>query len=189
MAVRVFDEATATQRAVRWFGATAPGSWVLKRTLHHVDRIGHRIAPHRQTFSGWIAGAPVGMLTTTGARTGRPHTVPLLALPFEEGWGVIASCFGQERPPAWYFNLLAIPEATLELDDVIHEVVAQLITGEERARLRTLAVSIYPGYAVYERRAGGRDLGFFLLRPAMVAREEPHGEAGGLRDHPGPALD
>ncbi|EWT02455.1 nitroreductase [Intrasporangium oryzae NRRL B-24470] len=171
MAVRVFEEATATQRAVRWFGATGPGSWLLKRTLHHVDRAGHRLAPHRRTFSGWIAGAPVGMLTTTGARSGLPRTVPLLMLPFEEGWGVIASCFGQERPPAWYFNLLATPEATLELDDVTHAVVAEHITGDERDRLRELAVSVYPGYAVYEQRAGGRDLGFFLLRPATAVHD------------------
>lgn len=172
MTVCDFAEATAVQRAARWLGATGPGSWVFKRTLHHVDRIGHRVAPHRQTFSGWVAGAPVGMLTSIGARSGLPRTVPLLAVPLEEGWGVIASCFGQERPPAWYHNLLANPEATFELDDLVHVVVAELVAGEDRARLRARAIAIHPGYAVYEQRAGGRDLGFFLLRPVGVAGPE-----------------
>ena len=167
-----FDQANAFQRGLRRFSASAPGSWFFKRVLHHLDLLGHRVAPRRRAVSAVLAGIPVGLLTTTGARSGEPRTVPLLAVPLDDGWGLIASRFGSERPPAWYFNLRAHPRATFEVDGVTHPVRAVQLVGPDRERVRSAALAIYPGYAVYEERAGGRDLGFFVLRPEDAGHPE-----------------
>jgi deazaflavin-dependent oxidoreductase (nitroreductase family) len=165
MQLRHQDDANRAQRALRWVVASTYGAWVAKRTLHRLDLLAHRFAPGRTTPSQWLAAVPVGMLTTTGARSGRPRTVPLLVVPLDEGWGVIASHYGSVKPPAWYFNLRAHPQATLEVDGVVHRVRAEQVQGTDRERVREAALEIYRGYMAYEERAGGRDLGFFVLHP------------------------
>ncbi|HEU4329496.1 MAG TPA: nitroreductase/quinone reductase family protein [Lapillicoccus sp.] len=165
MAVRAYDEATGLQRLLRRIGASAPGSWVLRRTLHHVDGFVHRVSGHRVTAAQSLVGIPTAMLTTTGARTGRKRTVPVLAFEVTGGWGLVASSFGQERHPGWYYNLLAHPNAVLEVDGIATQVVARRVHGAEREAVRAAALRIYPGYVVYERRASHRELGYFVLTP------------------------
>ncbi|WP_344255212.1 nitroreductase family deazaflavin-dependent oxidoreductase [Terrabacter carboxydivorans] len=165
MRLRPIDEANPVQRALRGLVASRPGAWVSRRVLHRIDGVAHRIAPGRALPSQWVAAVPVGMLTTTGARSGLPRAVPLMLAPLEDGWGVIASSYGSERPPAWYFNLRAHPRATLEVDGVRHPVRAVQVQGPERERVREAALAYYRGYTAYEMRAGGRDLGFFVLHP------------------------
>lgn len=163
--LRSNDEANAAQRILRAVVASRPGAWVSKRALHRIDMLAYRVAPGRIPPSQWLAAVPVGLLTTTGARSGKPHTVPLLVTTLESGWGVIASNYGSGRPPAWFFNLRAHPIASLELDGVAHRVRAEQVHGVEKERVREAALGWYRGYMAYEERAGGRDLGFFVLHP------------------------
>ncbi|MBC9819979.1 nitroreductase/quinone reductase family protein [Terrabacter sp. MAHUQ-38] len=172
MQLRRDDEANRAQRALRRVVASRPGAWVSKRTLHRLDLLAHRLAPGRPAPSQVLAAVPVGLLTTTGARSGRQRTVPLLVVPLEDGWGVIASHYGSERPPAWYFNLRAHPLASLEVDGVTHRVWAEQVHGPERERVRRAALAYYRGYTAYEKRAGGRDLGFFVLHPQDAEHPE-----------------
>ena len=181
MQLRRVDEANAVQRTIRRLVASRPGSWVSKRLLHRLDLVGHRMAPHHAPPSQWLAAVPVGLLTTTGARSGEPRTVPLLVAPLDDGWGVIASHYGSARPPAWFFNLRAHPDAVLELDGVPQPVRAEQVHGADRERVREAALSFYDGYAAYEERAGGRDLGFFVLRPTA-----PSGQHTETRPDSGP---
>lgn len=165
MQLRRLDEANPVQRGLRALVASRPGAWVGKRVLHRLDLVAHRLLPGRTPPSQWLAAVPVGLLTTTGARTGRPRTVPLMLAPLEEGWAVIASHYGSERPPGWYFNLRAHPYASLEVEGVVHRVRAEQVQGVDRERVRAAALRWYAGYTAYEQRAGGRDLGFFVLHP------------------------
>ena len=165
MQLRHEDEANTVQRGLRGVVASRPGAWVSKRLLHRLDLVVHGFAPHRAVPSQWLAGIPVGLLTTTGARSGEPRTVPLLLVPLDDGWGVIASHYGSVRPPAWYFNLRADPHASLEVEGVVHLVRAEQVQGADRERVREGALAYYRGYTHYEERAGGRDLGFFVLHP------------------------
>lgn len=163
--MRGYDEACALQRLLRRFGASAAGSWVMRRTLHHLDGAVHRISGHRVTVAGSVVGIPTAMLTTTGARTGRRRTVPVLAVAVPGGWGLVASSFGQEHHPGWYHNLRANPKAVLEVQGKRIDVVARQVHGTERDDVREAALRIYPGYTVYEDRARHRDLGYFVLSP------------------------
>lgn len=93
------------------------------------------------------------LLTTTGRRSGRLHTVPLLFLRDGTWLVVIASWGGRPSNPDWYENLLAQPEATVQLPGgKPYRVRARTATAEERAAWWPRVVAAYEGYAVYQSR-------------------------------------
>jgi deazaflavin-dependent oxidoreductase (nitroreductase family) len=156
-------------RALKAFAASPPGSWLFARVLDHIDRPVFRLTRGRHTMTSLLAGLPVVMLTTTGARSGRPRTVPLVGLPSTEGLVVIASNYGQRSHPAWYHNLRANPRAEVTVDGERRDCVAVVADGERRARIWEQGLAIYPGFGRYERRASHRDIAVFVLEPADAA--------------------
>ncbi|MGW6737806.1 nitroreductase/quinone reductase family protein [Streptomyces sp. NPDC055013] len=100
---------------------------------------------------GYFEGARLILLTTTGARTGRPHTTPVGYLP--DGADrilVIASAAGAPSHPAWFHNLLANPQVTIESGAFTYEARAAVLDGEERDRAFARAVEADPGWAEYQ---------------------------------------
>lgn len=162
---RSYDRASRLQRGLRTVAASGPGSWAFARVAHRLDRPVHRWTRGRHTLASLLSGIPVVMLTTTGAKSGKPRTVPLLGLPTESGLAVIASNFGQRHHPAWYHNLRADPHGTYEIDGVRHPFRAVEATGEQRDRIWQAGLRIYPGWSQYERRCGGRRIAVFVLEP------------------------
>ena len=75
------------------------------------------------------------LLTTVGARTGRPRTTPMMFMRDGDRVVVYASNVGAPRHPAWYHNLLAHPEVSVELGTERFGAVARVTSGEERERL------------------------------------------------------
>ncbi|MER6348906.1 nitroreductase family deazaflavin-dependent oxidoreductase [Streptomyces sp. NPDC001595] len=111
----------------------------------------------RGRLSGMFANARLVLLTTTGARSGRPHTTPVGYLPDgPERILVIASAGGSPRHPAWYHNLLAHPEVTVESGAFTYQAQAVPLTGAERDAAFARAVESDAGWAEYEEKAGGR---------------------------------
>lgn len=164
--VIAYDQANALQRILRRFAASGPGSWLFARVLHHIDRPVHRLTEGRHTFASLVSGIPVVMLTSTGAKTGRPRTVPVLGIPAGDSVAIIASNFGQDHHPAWYHNLRAHPDAEVVIDGVRHRVRAVEAEGERRANIWQAGLRVYPGFAQYERRASNRRISIFVLEPA-----------------------
>jgi len=162
--------ANPVQRAMRRLAASAPGSRVFAPLMHRLDRPVYRLTRGRATLGSLVSGLPVALLTTTGARSGRLRTVPLLLLPSSEGEVVIASNWGRPGPPAWEGNLRTDPVATLSLDGRRTRVRAVEARDERRARIWREALEVYPGYAAYERRAGGRRIGVYVLETDAPAR-------------------
>ena len=82
-------------------------------------------------------GGPSGMLllTTRGARTGQARTTPMMYMPDGDRLVVYASNIGAQRHPAWYHNLVANPDVTVEVGSDRFEATATPTSGEERARL------------------------------------------------------
>jgi deazaflavin-dependent oxidoreductase (nitroreductase family) len=158
-----YDRANRFHKLVRRFAASGPGSWLFARIAHHLDRPIHRLTHGRHTLGSALTGLPVVMLTTTGARTGRPRTVPILGIPFSGGVAVIASNFGQHRHPAWYYNLRAHPDARVVIDGVSRPVRAVEAHGERRAEIWREGLRVYPGFSQYERRASHRQISVFVL--------------------------
>ncbi len=163
-----YDRANGLQKVLRRFAAGGPGSWLFARVLHHIDRPVHRLTRGRYTFASLVAGIPVIMLTTTGARSGRPRSVPVLGIPTGTEVAIIASNFGQEHHPAWYHNLRADPRAEMAVDGIRQRVRAVEVEGERRAQVWREGLRVYPGFAQYERRAAHRHIAVFVLEPATA---------------------
>ncbi|WP_329598159.1 nitroreductase/quinone reductase family protein [Streptomyces pseudovenezuelae] len=120
---------------------------------------------------GPFEGGRLILLTTTGARTGTPHTTPVGYLP--DGGDrilVIASAGGSPRHPDWYRNLLAHPRVTVESGVFTYEAEAVVLAGEKRDRAFARAVEADRGWAVYQEKTD-RVLPVVALRE--IARPGP----------------
>lgn len=110
---------------------------------------------YRATGGKWLGrfpgGAQVCLLTTTGRRSGRARTVPLLYLRDEEDYVVVASQGGAPRHPGWYVNLRATPAARLQIGADTIDVTARTVAPEDRAALWPRLVALYPPYDAYQR--------------------------------------
>ncbi|MFJ5264202.1 nitroreductase/quinone reductase family protein [Streptomyces sp. NPDC088387] len=116
---------------------------------------------------GYFEGARLILLTTTGARSGAPHTTPVGYLADgDDRILVIATAGGSPRHPAWYHNLLAEPRVTVENGAFTYEAEAEVLTGEERDRAWARAVESDEGWADYQR---GTD----RLIPVVALQEVP----------------
>jgi deazaflavin-dependent oxidoreductase (nitroreductase family) len=146
-------------------GTSRVGARAFARTLHLIDRPILRFSRDRFSLTSLLAGLPVVLLTTTGAKSGKPRTLPVLALTDGPNIVLIASNYGQTRHPAWYHNLRAHPEATLSLRGRSGQYIAREVTGAERDQYWRRAVAYYRGYAIYEDRTGGRRIPVLVLTP------------------------
>jgi deazaflavin-dependent oxidoreductase (nitroreductase family) len=93
-------------------------------------------------------------LTTIGAKTAQLRTLPLIALFGGERIGLIASVFGREHNPGWYYNFRAHPECKACFDDRTETCVAREAEGDECEKYWQLALSSYDGYEKHETRPG-----------------------------------
>jgi deazaflavin-dependent oxidoreductase (nitroreductase family) len=98
---------------------------------------------------GSFEGAPVLLLTSTGAKSGQRRTTPLMYMPDGERMVIFASKGGAPTNPAWYHNLRANPSATVEVGADTVDVDAAVTSGEERERLFKRQAELYPQFAEY----------------------------------------
>jgi F420H(2)-dependent quinone reductase len=139
------------------------------RVLHQVDRLVIRLTRGKTSATSILAGVPLVTLTTIGAKSQQPRSVPLLALRDGERLILIASNWGQAHYPAWYHNLRANSEATISSDGRTGIYIGRQATEDERAVYWPRAVRIYPGYEAYERRTRGRSIPLMVLTPRAAA--------------------
>lgn len=92
------------------------------------------------------------LLTTTGARTGQRRAVPLTYLPDGDRYVVTAGNAGSDRHPAWYHNLAADPDVTVEAGTETFKAVAAIVGEPERATLYERFAAVYPQLADYQNR-------------------------------------
>ncbi len=105
------------------------------------------------------------LLTTTGRRSGKQLTLPLIYRPaFSGGYCVIASKGGAPAHPAWFLNLQADPKVRVQVAAKGFEAVARVAEGEERERLWQLMVDYYPPYTDYQA-ATARQIPVVVLDP------------------------
>ena len=112
------------------------------------------IAEFRQNngvVGGMFAGAPILLLTTTGAKSGKQRTTPLVYLPDSDRMLIFASKAGAPTNPDWYHNLVANPVATVEVGSDSQQFKATVITGAERDRLYAQQAAKMPNFAEYEK--------------------------------------
>jgi deazaflavin-dependent oxidoreductase (nitroreductase family) len=119
-------------------------------------------------LGGHVPGMPAArilVLDHTGAKSGVRRSSPLMY--HEEGGvlAVVASKGGQPTNPAWFHNLMASPDTTIQIGAVTRPVRARLATDEERVRLWPRFVEFYPGYDLFERISHRRRIPIVILEP------------------------
>lgn len=117
-------------------------------------RIGHR-----------FPGLPsMLLLDHVGAKTGTKRTIPLLYVSDGDDVAIVASKGGHPKHPAWFHNLRANPETTIQIGSQRRAVRARVAAGEERRRLWAKAVEAYGSYREYQERTE-RKIPIVVLEP------------------------
>ena len=124
------------------------------RDWHEFNRgIADEFRTSQGTSAGRFTNRPLLLLTTTGARTGQPRTVPLVYSRDGDRLVVLASKGGEPTNPDWYHNLLANPAVTVELPGETFRAIASIAAGAERRRLFDQHAAEMPFFRDYERTA------------------------------------
>jgi deazaflavin-dependent oxidoreductase (nitroreductase family) len=141
----------------------ADRSWPVLRRL-----MGAHTAVYRA--SGGLIGhrvpglPPMLLLDHVGARSGTRRTSPLVYARDGENVILIASKGGHPKHPAWFHNLRANPDTTIQIGSRRSDVHARVADAAERARLWPLVVGVYGGYEDYQRRTE-REIPLVVLEP------------------------
>lgn len=117
---------------------------------------------------GDLAGAPLLLLHSRGARTGQERVHPLMYAEDGDDIAVFASKAGSDTNPDWYHNLLANPQASIEIGDDRYDVEARPADAAERKRLWERQKAENPQFAEYERNTS-RTIPVIILHRARVA--------------------
>ncbi len=113
---------------------------------------------------GSFEGAPVLLLHSTGAKSGLERVNPMMYQAIGDNWAVFASKAGADTNPDWYHNVVAHPDATIEVGTETEPVRARVATGEERSAIWTTQKERFPGFADYERQTD-REIPVVILEP------------------------
>ena len=117
------------------------------------------------SLGGGTGLCPILLLTTTGRKSGRELTLPLIFGRSASDYVVVASKGGAPMHPAWYLNLQANPEVRLQVKAEKFKARAHTAAAAERARLWPMMVGIYGPYAKYQTLTD-RQIPVVVLRPA-----------------------
>jgi deazaflavin-dependent oxidoreductase (nitroreductase family) len=132
-------------------GTTRFHAWLLRRAGGRLRR-------------SWLfaAGQPVLALTTTGRRSGLPRTTAVACFTYGDDLALAGMNLGRASDPAWTHNLVAHPEATIDLAGLTIPVRARRATGAEAAQLWQQWVGLQPSAPAFQRLAG-REIPLFVL--------------------------
>jgi deazaflavin-dependent oxidoreductase (nitroreductase family) len=115
-------------------------------------------------IGGRMHKVPVLLLTTTGRKTGRKRTTPLLYARDGNRLVIVASNGGRPLDPSWWRNLKHNPIAMVQLKDVKQTIYARRAIGSEKERLWQMMTSLYPSYDAYQQRTD-REIPVVVLMP------------------------
>jgi deazaflavin-dependent oxidoreductase (nitroreductase family) len=113
-------------------------------------RSGGRLGSHWRIGAGFRNPVPICLLEHTGRRSGLTRTTPLVYLERGADVVVVASQAGRPENPMWFGNLIADPDAVVQVGRARRPVRARVAEGPERARLWEELVALYPDYDSYQ---------------------------------------
>ena len=146
---------------------TRVGSYLGKQLAPRVDKF---LIPRTNGHLSTMGRDKVGLVTTIGAKSGRPRPHPLTLIDDGDGLLAIGSNYGGEKHPGWSANLLAHPDCIVEVNGPPAPYRAELLDGDERAAAWATAVDVYAGYENYRVNCAPRQIRIFRLRPVASDR-------------------
>jgi len=112
---------------------------------------------------GPFEGAPILIVHSTGAKSGKERLSPLVYRAEGDRWVIFGSKGGAPTHPDWFHNLKANPEASIEVGTDTVPVTASVAEGEEHDRIWAAQKEAMPGFAEYEEKTGGRRIPVVIL--------------------------
>jgi deazaflavin-dependent oxidoreductase (nitroreductase family) len=152
------------QKLIHRFLMLRPVTAFFAPWIHRVDKAALKLTRGKYTLSEMI-GWDIIELTTLGAKTGQPRSMPLVGLFDGEKIALIASSFGRKQNPAWYYNLKTHPECKVQSSKRAGTYIAREAEGDEYKKYWQMAVSYYAGYQKYKERAAHRHIPVMVLEP------------------------
>jgi deazaflavin-dependent oxidoreductase (nitroreductase family) len=135
-----------------------PPRWVLK-LFTKINVFVYKLSGGR--LMNKLSGMPIVVITMTGAKSGRRKTIPLMYVPHDQGFILVASQGGAPKHPAWYYNLVKYPQIDITYDGQTRKFTARQVDDEEKAALWPTCVEYYPPYDQYQKRTE-RNIPVFL---------------------------
>jgi deazaflavin-dependent oxidoreductase (nitroreductase family) len=156
------------ERATVRIASSRPGAWFFVNVAMRLDRVLIPLTQGRLSscFGTRYQAQHLLLLTTSGAKSGQPRTVPLLYFRDDRDIVLIGSRGGHPRHPAWVHNIRAHPRVTVYARGDKRPYVAKEAQGVQRSRLWARAVELYPGYEAYRQRVVSREIPVVVLSPA-----------------------
>lgn len=111
-----------------------------------------------------LRDVPVIILWTRGRSSGSVRKTPLMRVRDGDRYAVVASMGGAPEHPAWYRNLVADPNVSLQDGAEVRDYVAREVTGDEKAQWWAKAVAVWPDYDAYQERTD-REIPLVVLEP------------------------
>jgi deazaflavin-dependent oxidoreductase (nitroreductase family) len=108
-----------------------------------------------------LSGMPILLVEMKGARSGKKRTIPLMYVPYGDGFLLVASQGGAPKHPVWYHNLVAFPDVRITFGGQTSSMSARRVPDEEKAKLWPVCCEYYPPYHDYQARTG-RNIPVFL---------------------------
>lgn len=159
----------ALQRLIHRLVMLRPVTAFFAPRLHHLDGFVLKLTNEKHTISE-LMGWNIIQLHTIGAKTGKPYLSPLIGVIDGEKIALIASSFGRQHNPGWYYNLKKNPECEIHLNGRTGKYLARETEGEERRRYWQMATESYAGYEKYRERALHRRIPVMVLEPLGEAK-------------------
>jgi deazaflavin-dependent oxidoreductase (nitroreductase family) len=148
-----------------WLPGSRAGTWVFSHVMPVADKVTYRLSGGRKLALPYVGQLNTVMLTTTGAKSGKSRSHPVVAFPDGKDIIVVASNWGKANNPAWYYNILANSAVEVEHNGKSAVYQARVVMGAERKIYWKKAVSYYSVYEVYAERSG-RELPIMVLKPS-----------------------
>lgn len=115
-------------------------------------------------IGGKMGKMPVLLLTTTGRKTGKQRTLPLIYIMDGSAYVITASAGGADKHPGWFFNIRSNPQVVIQVKDTQIKVTAEIAGPEKKSELWARLVAVAPNFAGYQKRTS-RDIPMVILHP------------------------
>lgn len=147
---------------VVWLSTNPVMTWVIKNVASRLDPVIFKATNGRFTSMG-APTMPMLTMTAIGRSSGQPRSVQLAAIEHEGDYLVVASAMGQQRHPAWRYNIEAKPEVEIQARGERYAARAEVLSDSEKQAVWQDIRQAIPQMNVYEKRTD-RNIRVFRLR-------------------------
>lgn len=163
------------ERTLVWLLTNRVATWLIQHVASPLDPLIFKATNGRLTSLG-PPTMPMITLTANGARSGRPRSVQLACLEHQGDYLVVASAMGQQRHPAWRYNLEANPDVEVQRSSERFAARASMLSDTEKREVWPQIRRTIPQMNVYETRTDRNIRVFRLRRRDAPGGHESHRE-------------